>query len=247
MQAATTAKGSSVKDDLRNARFVIDLGPQPWLPIVGSELRFPVGRIYCVGRNYADHAREMGHDPDREPPFFFMKPANAVVQNDSTIAYPMGTKDCHHEIELVVAIGSGGKNIAVEKALEHVWGYGLGLDMTRRDLQGEAKKMGRPWEMGKSFDESAPITALKPAAEIGHPAKGAIWLKINGEVRQSGDLAMQIWNVQEQISYLSNLVTLEPGDLIMTGTPAGVGPVKKGDKLEGHADGVGDLRITYAA
>ena len=236
-----------MKDDLRNARFVIDLGPQSSLPIVDSELRFPVGRIYCVGRNYADHAREMGHDPDREPPFFFMKPANAVVQNDSTIAYPMGTKDCHHEIELVVAIGSGGKNIAVEKALEHVWGYGLGLDMTRRDLQGEAKKMGRPWEMGKSFDESAPITALKPAAEIGHPAKGAIWLKINGEVRQSGDLAMQIWNVQEQISYLSNLVTLEPGDLIMTGTPAGVGPVKKGDKLEGHADGVGDLRITYAA
>ena len=247
MPAATTAKGSNVKDDLRNARFVIDLGPRPSLPIVGSELRFPVGRIYCVGRNYADHAREMGHDPDREPPLFFMKPANAVVQNDSTIAYPMGTKDCHHDIELVVAIGSGGRNIAVEKALEHVWGYGLGLDMTRRDLQGEAKKMGRPWEMGKSFDESAPITALKPAAEIGHPAKGAIWLKINGEVRQSGDLAMQIWNVQEQISYLSNLVTLEPGDLIMTGTPAGVGPVKNGDKLEGHADGVGDLRITYAA
>ena len=236
-----------MQDDLRNAKYVIDLGPQPSLPIAGSTLRFPVGRIYCVGRNYADHAREMGHDPEREPPFFFMKPANAVVQNDSTIAYPVGTKDCHHEIELVVAIGKGGANIAVDKALDHVWGYGLGLDMTRRDLQGEAKKMGRPWEMGKSFDASAPITALKPAAEIGHPAKGAIWLKINGEVRQSGDLAMQIWNVQEQISYLSNLVTLQPGDLIMTGTPAGVGPVKKGDKLEGHADGVGDLRITYAA
>ena len=236
-----------MKDDLGNAKFVIDIGPQPSLPIVGGDTRFAVGRIYCVGRNYADHAREMGHDPDREPPFFFMKPANAVVQNGAAIAYPVGTSDCHHEIELVVAIGRGGKNIPVEKALEHVWGYGVGLDMTRRDVQGEAKKMGRPWEMGKSFDESAPITALKPASEIGHPAKGAIWLKINGEVRQSGDLAMQIWNVQEQISYLSHLITLEPGDLIMTGTPAGVGPVKMGDKLEGHADGVGDLRITYTA
>ena len=236
-----------MKVDLRNAKFVIDIGPQPSLPIVGSDMRFAVGRIYCVGRNYADHAREMGHDPDREPPFFFMKPANAVVQNDAAIAYPVGTSDCHHEIELVVAIGRGGKNIPVEKALEHVWGYGVGLDMTRRDVQGEAKKMGRPWEMGKSFDESAPMTALASAAEIGHPAKGAIWLKINGEVRQKGDLAMQIWNVQEQIAYLSNLVTLEPGDLIMTGTPAGVGPVKKGDRLEGHVDGVGDLAITYNA
>ena len=236
-----------MKDDLRNAKFVIDIGPQPSLPIVGGDMRFAVGRIYCVGRNYADHAREMGHDPDREPPFFFMKPANAVVQNGAAIAYPVGTSDCHHEIELVVAIGRGGKNIPVEKALEHVWGYGVGLDMTRRDLQGEAKKMGRPWEMGKSFDESAPMTALVPAAEIGHPAKGAIWLKINGEVRQKGDLAMQIWNVQEQIAYLSKLVTLEPGDLIMTGTPAGVGPVKKGDRLEGHVDGVGDLAITYNA
>ena len=236
-----------MKDDLRNAKFVIDIGPQPSLPIVGGDMRFAVGRIYCVGRNYADHAREMGHDPDREPPFFFMKPANAVVQNGAAIAYPVGTSDCHHEIELVVAIGRGGKNIPTEKALEHVWGYGVGLDMTRRDLQGEAKKMGRPWEMGKSFDESAPMTALVPAAEIGHPAKGAIWLKINGEVRQKGDLAMQIWNVQEQIAYLSKLVTLEPGDLIMTGTPAGVGPVKKGDRLEGHVDGVGDLAITYNA
>ena len=223
------------------------MGPQPSLPIVGSEQRFPVGRIYCVGRNYADHAREMGHDPDREPPFFFMKPANAVVPNDSTIAYPVGTADCHHEIELVVAIGTGGSNIAPDKALDHVWGYGVGLDMTRRDVQGQAKKMGRPWEMGKSFDESAPMTALSAASRISHPAKGAIWLKVNGELRQQGDLAMQIWNVQEQIAYLSNLVTLQPGDLIMTGTPAGVGPVHKGDQLEGHVDGVGDLRITYAA
>ena len=179
-----------MKDDSRNARFVIEPAPQASLPVVGSEMRFPVSRIYCVGRNYADHAREMGHDPDREPPFFFMKPANAVVQNDSTIAYPVGTADCHHEIELVVAIGKGGRNIATEKALDHVWGYGVGLDMTRRDVQGQAKKMGRPWEMGKSFDESAPMSALVPATNIGHPAKGAIWLKINGEVRQQGDLAM---------------------------------------------------------
>ena len=228
-------------------KYVIDIGAIPAVPVVGSAELFPVGRIYCVGRNYAEHAREMGHDPEREPPFFFMKPANALVPNNATIPYPQATRDLHHEIELVVAIGTGGTNIPVGQALGHVWGYGVGLDMTRRDLQGEAKKMGRPWEMGKSFDESAPITALKPAAEIGHPAKGAIWLKINGETRQQGDLAMQIWNVQEQISYLSHLVTLEPGDLIMTGTPAGVGPVKKGDKLEGHAEGVGDLRINYAA
>ncbi|HEY6512188.1 MAG TPA: fumarylacetoacetate hydrolase family protein [Burkholderiaceae bacterium] len=226
-------------------KYVIELGPQPSLPIVGSDARFPVGRIYCVGRNYADHAREMGHDPDREPPFFFMKAANSIVQNNATIAYPVGTKDVHHEIEMVVAIGKGGKNIAVDKALGHVWGYGVGLDMTRRDIQGEAKKMGRPWEMGKSFDESAPVTALRPASEIGHPAKGAITLKVNGQLKQQGDLAMQIWDVAEQIAYLSNLITLQPGDLIFSGTPAGVGPIKPGDKLEGHVDGVGDLTVTY--
>ena len=157
----------------------------------------------------------------------------------------MGTKDVHHEIEMVVAIGKGGKNIPVDKALDHVFGYAVGLDMTRRDIQGEAKKMGRPWEMGKSFDESAPVTALKPASAIGHPAKGAIWLKVNGQVKQQGDLAMQIWTVPEQINYLSNLITLQPGDLIFSGTPAGVGPIKAGDKLEGHVDGVGDLVVTY--
>jgi fumarylpyruvate hydrolase len=232
-------------DDLRNAKYVIDIGPPASLPVAGSDLRFPVGRIYCVGRNYAEHAREMGHDPSREPPFFFMKAANSIVQNNSTLSYPVGTKDVHHEIEMVVAIGKGGKSIAVEKALDHVWGYGVGLDMTRRDIQGEAKKMGRPWEMGKSFDESAPCTALRPAAEIGHPAKGAIWVKVNGELKQQGDLSQQIWNVQEQISFLSNLITLRPGDLIFTGTPAGVGPVKAGDKLEGHVDGIGVLAVTY--
>jgi len=227
------------------SNYVIDIGPQPSLPVTGSDKRFPVGRIYCVGRNYADHAREMGHDPDREAPFFFMKPANSIVQNNASLSYPVATKDLHHEIELVVAIGKGGKNIAVDKALSHVWGYGVGLDMTRRDIQGEAKKQGRPWEMGKSFDESAPVTALHPASKIGHPAKGAITLKVNGQVKQSGDLAMQIWNVPEQISYLSHLITLQPGDLIFTGTPAGVGPIKPGDKLEGHVDGVGDLVISY--
>ena len=228
-------------------KYVIEIGDRPSLAVEGTDARFPVGRIYCVGRNYAEHAREMGHDPDREPPFFFMKAANSIVPSGSTIGYPVGTKDVHHEIEMVVAIARGGRNIAVEKALEHVYGYAVGLDMTRRDIQGEAKKMGRPWEMGKSFDESAPISELKPAAKIGHPAKGAIWLKVNGQVKQQGDLAMQIWTVPEQINYLSNLITLQPGDLIFSGTPAGVGPIKAGDKLEGHVDGVGDLAVSYRA
>ena len=226
-------------------KYVIDIADRPSLPVEGTDARFPVNRIYCVGRNYADHAREMGHDPDREPPFFFMKAPSSIVQSGSTIGYPVGTKDVHHEIEMVVAIAKGGKNIPIEKALDHVFGYGVGLDMTRRDIQGEAKKMGRPWEMGKSFDESAPISALVPASKIGHPSKGAIWLKVNGQVKQQGDLAQQIWNVQEQIAYLSGMITLQAGDLIFTGTPAGVGPVKSGDKLEGHVDGVGDLTITY--
>ena len=216
------------------------------LPVAESNQAFPVGRIYCVGRNYAEHAREMGHDPDREPPFFFMKPADAIVPSGAKISYPQITKDLHHEIEMTVAIGKGGANIPVEKALDHVFGYGVGLDMTRRDIQGEAKKMGRPWEMGKAFDNSAPCTALKTVQMVGHPSKGAIWLKVNGEVRQKGDLSEMIWNVPETIAYLSKLITLRPGDIIMSGTPAGVGPVKPGDHLEGHVDGVGDLTVTYA-
>ena len=232
-------------DDLRNAKYVIDIGAIPSLPVEGTDARFPVGRIYCVGRNYAEHAREMGHDPDREPPFFFQKSANSLVASGSTIAYPVKTKDVHHEIEMVVAIGKGGKDIPLARALDHVWGYGVGLDMTRRDIQGDAKKMGRPWEMGKSFDESAPATALKPASQIGHPEKGAIWLKVNGQVKQQGDINQMIWSVAEQIAYLSSLITLQAGDLIFSGTPAGVGPVKAGDKLEGHVDGVGDLSVTY--
>jgi fumarylpyruvate hydrolase len=216
------------------------------LPVAESNAAFPVGRIYCVGRNYAEHAREMGHDPDREPPFFFMKPADAIVMSGATIPYPQVTKDLHHEIEMIVAIGKGGSDIPVEKALDHVFGYGVGLDMTRRDLQGEAKKMGRPWEMGKAFDNSAPCTPLKTVAMVGHPAKGAVWLKVNGKVAQKGDLAEMIWNVPETISYLSKLITLRAGDIIMSGTPAGVGPVQAGDTLEGHVDGVGDLTISYA-
>ena len=224
----------------------IQYRPTPTLPVAESNQTFPVGRIYCVGRNYAEHAREMGHDPEREPPFFFMKPADAIVHNGATIPYPQVTKDLHHEIEMIVAIGKDGANIPVEKALDHVFGYGVGLDMTRRDLQGEAKKMGRPWEMGKAFDNSAPCTALKTVAMVGHPAKGAIWLKVNGAVKQKGDLSEMIWNVPETIACLSNLITLRAGDVIMSGTPAGVGPVKAGDKLEGHVDGVGDLAVTYA-
>ena len=186
------------KNDPRNASYVIDMGPVASLPVAGSDQRFPVGRIYCVGRNYAEHAREMGHDPDREPPFFFMKAPSSIAQDGSALTYPVGTKDVHHEIEMTVAIAKGGKDIPVERALEHVWGYGVGLDMTRRDIQGEAKKMGRPWEMGKSFDEAAPASAIHPASKVGHPAKGAIWLKVNGQVKQQGDLAMMIWSVPEQ-------------------------------------------------
>ncbi len=227
-------------------KHVIDLGPLPSLPVAGSTDLFPVGRIYCIGRNYAEHAREMGHDPDREPPFFFMKPANALVPNGATIPFPQVTKDLHHEIELVVAIGKGGADIQSKNALDHVWGYGVGLDMTRRDIQNDAKKLGRPWEMGKGFDNSAPCTALQPAAKIGHPAQGAIWVKVNGVTKQSSDLKEMIWNVSDSIAYLSGLITLQPGDLIYTGTPAGVGAVQRGDKLEGHVDGVGDLTVSYA-
>ncbi len=202
-------------------------------------------RDYSVGRNYADHAREMGHDPERQPPFFFQKnPDNLTV--DGTFPYPVASSDVHHEVELVVAIGKGGADIAVDRALDHVFGYGVGLDMTRRDVQGEAKKMGRPWEMGKAFDNSAPCTALKPVAMVGHPAKGAIWLDVNGKTTQKGDLSELIWNIPETIAYLSKLVTLRPGDLIYSGTPAGVGPVNRGDRLEGHVEGVGDLTVAYA-
>jgi fumarylpyruvate hydrolase len=215
------------------------------LPVDGATTVFPVLRVFCVGRNYAEHAVEMGHDPDREPPFFFMKPAVAVVPSGSTLPFPSVTDDLHHEIELVVAIGRGGQRIAADDALAHVFGYAVGLDMTRRDLQDQAKQTRRPWDMAKGFDRSAPMSAVRPAAAIGHPSEGAIWLRVNGELRQEGDLAQQIWKVPETISYLSTLVELQPGDLIMTGTPSGVGRVQRGDRLEGHIDGVGDLAVTY--
>jgi fumarylpyruvate hydrolase len=225
--------------------FVIPAPSVPAIPVAGTGDAFPVRRIWCVGRNYADHAREMGHDPDREPPFFFAKPADAIVPGGGTLGYPAMTRDLHHEIELVVAIGRGGADIAEADALAHVWGYAVGLDMTRRDLQGEAKKLARPWEMGKAFDASAPVSPLAPAARIGHPASGAITLEVNGSVRQAGDLAQQIWNVPETIAHLSRFVALAPGDLIMTGTPAGVAAVGPGDTLVGRIEGIGELRVTY--
>ena len=228
--------------------YVIDIEDRPVLPIKGSDDTFPVRRIYCVGRNYRAHAIEMGADPDREPPFFFMKPADAIVRNGSTISYPSKTENFHYEIELVAAIGRGGSNIAEADALDHVWGYGVGIDLTRRDVQQVAKDMGRPWDMGKGFDESAPCTALRPVSDVGHPDTGnsAIWIKVDGEVKQQSTLDLHIWNVAETIAYLSEYVTLESGDLIYMGTPDGVGPVKSGQTMEGHIDGVGDITIAVA-
>jgi fumarylpyruvate hydrolase len=228
--------------------YVVPRPRQASLPVLdetGAAHRFPVRRIFCVGRNYADHAKEMGHDPDREPPFFFTKPADAIVESGASLAFPPMTSDLHHEIELVVALGTGGRDIPPARALDHVYGYAVGLDMTRRDLQAHAKKLGRPWDLGKAFDESAPCSAIRPAAEIGHPARGAILLKVNGELRQSGDLSQQIWAVPETIAYLSQFVALAPGDLIMTGTPAGVARVLPGDVLEGVIEGVGTLTVSY--
>ena len=213
------------------------------IPVVGGD-PFPVRRIYCVGRNYAAHAREMGHDPDREPPFFFMKPTDAIVPTGSKVPYPSQTSDYQHEIEMVVALGKGGRDVPVERALDLVFGYAVGLDMTRRDIQGAAKKLSRPWDMGKGFDHSAPCAPLLPVAQAGHLTQGAVWLKVNGELRQQGDLSDLIWSVAETIAFLSGLVELFPGDLIYTGTPEGVGPVVKGDRLLGHVDGLPDLDIT---
>ncbi len=223
--------------------FVIPAPSIPALDVKGTDARFPVRRIYCVGRNYAEHAREMGHDPNREPPFFFQKPADALLVNGGDFPYPAKSNDVHFEIELVVALGKGGTEIAAANALEHVYGYAVGIDMTRRDLQGEAKKLGRPWEVGKAFELSAPCSAIAPASTIGHPSKGAIWLTVNGEPRQRGDLSQLIWSVPEALSYLSSYFTLAPGDLLFTGTPAGVGAIKRGDRLKGGVDGVGEIEI----
>ncbi len=225
--------------------FAIPVWDIPSLPVAGSADRFPVRRIYCIGRNYAAHAREMGAD-EREPPFFFLKPADAIVQDGAAIPYPPATENLHYEGELVVALGRGGRDIPVGDANDYVFGYAVGIDLTRRDVQDMAKQMRRPWDMGKGFDRSAPCSEIQPAASIGHPADGAIWLKVNGAEKQSGDLADMIWNVPESIAYLSGLVELAPGDLIMTGTPAGVGAVVAGDAIEVHVDGVGDLNVTIA-
>ena len=222
--------------------YVIDPPKCPVLPVAGSADEFPVHRIYCVGRNYAAHTIEMGHDPDKEPPFFFQKnPDNLLVGQD--FPYPPASSDVHFEIELAVALSSGGTDIAIDEALSHVYGYGVALDMTRRDLQGVAKKSGRPWEVGKAFEHSAPCSALLPASEIGHPAAGKIWLDVDAERRQEGDLDQMIWKIPEMISYLSGLFTLAPGDLILTGTPAGVGPVTRGNRLHGGVEGVGELDV----
>jgi fumarylpyruvate hydrolase len=220
--------------------YIFTPAPQVSLPIRGLDAQFPVRRIYCIGRNYADHAIEMGHDPNREAPFFFQKNAQNI-DISGTFPYPPQTSDVHHEIELVVALQSGGADISEDDAMQHVYGYAVALDMTRRDLQGEAKKTGRPWEIGKAFERSAPMSALVPASETGHLDAGRISLKINDEIRQDGDLNQMIWKVPEMISYLSRFYDIAAGDLIMSGTPAGVGPVAKGDILTGEIEGLGTL------
>jgi len=211
--------------------------------VAGNDKFFPVRRIWCVGRNYVEHIREMGQD-ERAPPFYFAKPADAIVPDGATVPYPPLTKDMHHEVELVVALKSGGRNIKLEKALDTIYGYGVGIDLTRRDLQIASRDQKRPWEIGKAFDGSAPCGPLKPASEIGHPKKGRIALKVNGKVRQDGDLKQMIWSVPEVIANLSEQVELAAGDIIMTGTPAGVAATVPGDKLECEIEGVGKLTVT---
>jgi fumarylpyruvate hydrolase len=223
--------------------YVFDIGPIASVPVIGLKDRFPVHRIYCVGRNYAAHAREMGKDPDKEPPFFFLKPADAVLPGGGQMHYPPGTQNLHHEIELVVAIHREGRSIPAARALDFVYGYAVGLDMTRRDLQFKARDMGRPWDFGKAFDESAPITPIHPVASHGHRSAGRIWLEVNGEMRQQADLADMIWNVPDTIAFLSQYYLLKPGDLIFTGTPAGVGAVNPGDRLVGGVDGLAELSV----
>lgn len=219
--------------------------PAPQVPMIPTQGggAFPVRRVYCIGRNFAAHAVEMGHDPDREPPFFFQKnPDN--LDPSGLFPYPARSQDVHHEVELLVALKSGGTDIPIETALDHVWGYGICLDMTRRDLQGEAKKLGRPWEIGKAVERSGPVGPLHPIAQTGHLDRGEITLHVNGELRQSGDLNQMIWKVPEMISYLSQYFELAAGDVIMAGTPAGVGPVQRGDRMEARIEGLGELSVT---
>lgn len=226
--------------------YAVPAVPRPAVAVEGSGLRFPVRRIFCVGRNYPEHSREMGFS-DRAPPFFFTKPADAVMPNGSAVPYPPRTANLHHEIELVVALGRGGSNVAADAALALVFGYAVGNDLTRRDVQAAAKDAGRPWDTAKGFDHAAPMTAIVPVAKCGHPAKGSIWLEVNGQPRQQGDLADMIWKVPEVVAELSTWFELMPGDLIFTGTPAGVGPLEPGDRVRGGVDGTGVLEHTVIA
>ena len=225
--------------------YVLPLTPVTALPVVGLDALFPVRRVYCVGRNYADHAREMGSDPHREPPFFFSKPTDAVVPGGGELPIPSLTRNYHFEVEMVVAIGKGGSDIPVAEALEHVFGYAVGLDMTRRDLQLAMKEQGKPWDIGKGADLSAPVSAVNPASRIGHPHSGLIRLSLNGELKQKGDLSNMSLSVAEVIANLSLFFALAPGDLIFTGTPAGVGKVERGDEVFAEVAGVGELRVKF--
>lgn len=229
-----------------NQDYAVPAAPRPAVAVEGSQLRYPVRRIFCVGRNYPEHAREMGFK-DRAPPFFFSKPADAVMPNGSAVPYPPRTAMLHHEVELVVALVQGGRNIAADAALAGVFGYAVGNDLTRRDVQAAAKDAGRPWDAAKGFDHAAPISAIVPVANCGHPAQGRIWLEVNGEPRQQGNLSDMIWSVPEVIAELSTWFELAPGDLIFTGTPAGVGPLKPGDRVKGGVDGIGILEHTVVA
>lgn len=217
--------------------------PQPTVEIAGSDRRFPVRRIYCIGRNYAKHIAEMGNDPERTPPVFFCKPADAIVPSGAEIPYPMHTRDLHHEIELVVAVGKTGRNIPADQALSHVFGYAVGIDLTRRDLQKIAKDRGQPWDSAKAFDNSAPLSPLHPASILGHPQSGRIWLAVNDEIRQDADLDALIWSVPECLAELSTYFALAPGDLVFTGTPEGVGPVAAGDRLRGGIEKIDEIDI----
>ncbi|MEZ5825630.1 MAG: fumarylacetoacetate hydrolase family protein [Geminicoccaceae bacterium] len=222
-------------------KLAIPAQPQVTVGISGSDERFPVHRIYCVGRNYAAHVVEMGGDPDRSEPFFFQKNPDNLLLDNADFPYPARTTNVHHEVEMVVALGRGGRDIRLEDALDHVFGYAVGIDMTRRDLQDGCKERRQPWEISKAFDHSAPCGPLHPASRIGHPDKGAIWVKVDGETRQNGDLAQMIWKVPEMISYLSGLFELHAGDLVMTGTPAGVSAVHRGEIMHAGIDGLGEI------
>lgn len=224
--------------------YVITPPAQAAVAVAETDALFPIRRVFCVGRNYAAHAREMGNDPSREPPFFFAKPSDAVVPASGVVPYPSLTDNLHHEIEMVVAIGGAGRNVPVEQALSLVWGYGVGVDLTRRDVQDVAKKMSRPWDWAKGFDASAPCGPLLPVGKVGHPSEGRVWLAVNGEAKQEGDLNELIWPVADVISYISQSVELQPGDLIYTGTPSGVGALQPGDVVSGGVEGVGSFEFT---